>query len=175
MILATFTSVLQTNPTSVGLHFFSHRRIPCRLINAGGCAGKVASKRASIQTRKRSKAGGNVDEEQYSSDEEEKEEQFDWPPLVCCFGEAHKEFIPTVRYHERNYELYDEDVYSSWKGLQWSPPEFVRAPGTSPSNLAVALARLNARVAFVGKVLSLAWILSDLRFKSFAKIWSSTI
>lgn len=114
--------------------------------------GKVASKRASIQTRKRSKAGGNVDEEQYSSDEEEKEEQFDWPPLVCCFGEAHKEFIPTVRYHERNYELYDEDVYSSWKGLQWSPPEFVRAPGTSPSNLAVALARLNARVAFVGKV-----------------------
>lgn len=46
----------------------------------------------------------------------------------------------------------DEDIYSSWKGLQWSPPEFARAPGSSPLNVAVALARLGGRVVFMGKV-----------------------
>jgi sugar/nucleoside kinase (ribokinase family) len=90
-----------------------------------------------------------VVEEEGSGDEDGETEEFDWPPLVCCFGEAHYEFIPTVRPFDRQM---DEDIYSSWKGLQWSPPEFARAPGTSPSNVAVALARLGGRVVFVGKV-----------------------
>lgn len=90
-----------------------------------------------------------VVEEEGFGDEDGETEEFDWPPLVCCFGEAHYEFIPTVRPFDRQM---DEDIYSSWKGLQWSPPEFARAPGTSPSNVAVALARLGGRVVFMGKV-----------------------
>eukprot|EP00253_Pinus_taeda_P002894 PITA_02894 len=46
----------------------------------------------------------------------------------------------------------DEDNYSTWNGLQWSPPEFVRAPGGPPSNVAIALVRLGGRVVFMGKV-----------------------
>lgn len=75
--------------------------------------------------------------------------EYDWPPLVCCFGSAQNEFIPTVRVSERQM---DEDKYSTWKGLQWSPPEFARAPGGSPSNVAIALVRLGGRAAFMGKV-----------------------
>lgn len=75
--------------------------------------------------------------------------EYDWPPLVCCFGSAKNEFIPTVRVSERQM---DEDKYSTWKGLQWSPPEFVRAPGGPPSNVAIALVRLGGRAAFMGKV-----------------------
>lgn len=44
------------------------------------------------------------------------------------------------------------DQYSSWKQLQWSPPEFARAPGGSPSNVAVSHVRLGGRAAFMGKV-----------------------
>ena len=46
----------------------------------------------------------------------------------------------------------DEDKYSTWNGLQWSPLEFVRALGGPPSNVAIALVRLGGRVAFMGKV-----------------------
>jgi len=111
------------------------------------CAGK-ASASTSKRTTKERKAVEGEEEEEGPGDDEEGEE-FDWPPLVCCFGEAHYEFVPTVRPFDRQM---DEDIYSSWKGLQWSPPEFARAPGTSPSNVAVALARLGGRVVFVGKV-----------------------
>lgn len=44
------------------------------------------------------------------------------------------------------------DQYSSWKNLQWAPPEFVRAPGGPPSDVAIAHARLGGRAAFMGKV-----------------------
>uniref|UniRef100_A0A1D1YBA9 Fructokinase-2 n=1 Tax=Anthurium amnicola TaxID=1678845 RepID=A0A1D1YBA9_9ARAE len=88
---------------------------------------------------------------------EEEEEDFDdgmdfpyeWPPLVCCFGAAQREFVPTVRASERQMH---PDQYSSWKALQWNPPEFVRAPGGPPSNVAVSHVRLGGRAAFVGKV-----------------------
>lgn len=105
--------------------------------------------KASASTTKRTTKEKKVVEEEGPGDEDEEGEEFDWPPLVCCFGEAHYEFLPTVRPFERQM---DEDIYSSWKGLQWSPPEFARAPGTSPSNVAIALARLGGRVVFVGKV-----------------------
>lgn len=36
--------------------------------------------------------------------------------------------------------------------LQWKPPEFARAPGGPPSNVAVAHVRLGGRAAFLGKV-----------------------
>lgn len=44
------------------------------------------------------------------------------------------------------------DIYSEWKMLQWKPPEFARAPGGPPSNVAVAHVRLGGRAALLGKV-----------------------
>lgn len=71
------------------------------------------------------------------------------PPLVCCFGAAQKEFVPTVRVAP---EQMDPDIYSQWKMLQWNPPEFVRAPGGPSSNVAISHVRLGGRAAFIGKV-----------------------
>lgn len=71
------------------------------------------------------------------------------PPLVCCFGAAQKEFLPTVRISE---EQMHPDIYSEWKMLQWNPPEFARAPGGPASNVAVSHVRLGGRAAFMGKV-----------------------
>lgn len=71
------------------------------------------------------------------------------PPLVCCFGAAQKEFVPTVRVSP---EQMDKDKYSEWKMLQWNPPEFVRAPGGPSSNVAISHVRLGGRAAFMGKV-----------------------
>ncbi|GFS44245.1 fructokinase-like 1 [Actinidia rufa] len=86
-------------------------------------------------------------------DEENYDDGIDFPyedpPLVCCFGAARKEFVPTVRVSE---EQMDADIYSEWKMLQWKPPEFARAPGGAPSNVAVAHVRLGGRAAFMGKV-----------------------
>ncbi|KAL4587308.1 hypothetical protein LXL04_000177 [Taraxacum kok-saghyz] len=71
------------------------------------------------------------------------------PPLICCFGAAQKEFVPTVRVSDQQM---DPDMYSEWKMLQWDPPEFARAPGGPPSNVAIAHVRLGGRAAFMGKV-----------------------
>ena len=97
------------------------------------------------------------EEGEITETEKEEDENFDdgmdfpyeWPPLVCCFGAAQREFIPTVRVSDRQMH---PDQYSSWKGLQWNPPEFVRAPGGPPSNVAIAHMRLGGRAAFMGKV-----------------------
>ncbi|KAK3226230.1 hypothetical protein Dsin_006092 [Dipteronia sinensis] len=74
---------------------------------------------------------------------------YDDPPLVCCFGAVQKEFVPTVREHDNQMH---PDMYSTWKMLQWDPPEFVRAPGGPPSNVAISHVRLGGRAAFMGKV-----------------------
>ncbi|XP_031093197.1 fructokinase-like 1, chloroplastic [Ipomoea triloba] len=74
---------------------------------------------------------------------------YESPPLICCFGAAQKEFVPTVRVAP---EQMDPDIYSEWKMLQWNPPEFVRAPGGPPSNVAISHVRLGGRAAFMGKV-----------------------
>lgn len=71
------------------------------------------------------------------------------PPLICCFGATQKEFIPTVRVSEHQMH---PDIYSEWKMRQWDPPEFARAPGGSPSNVAISHVRLGGRAAFMGKV-----------------------
>ncbi|KAJ4971692.1 hypothetical protein NE237_004791 [Protea cynaroides] len=88
--------------------------------------------------------------------EEEEEDAYDdgvdshdYPPLICCFGAAQKEFVPTVRVSEQQMH---PDIYSQWKMLQWKPPEFVRAPGGPPSNVAISHVRLGGRAAFMGKV-----------------------
>ncbi|KAL3679228.1 hypothetical protein R1sor_022184 [Riccia sorocarpa] len=110
-------------------------------------AAAVKEKSGSVQRTKEQLSDG--EETAGESDGEEYEEEYDWPPLVCCFGEALHEFLPSVRVSDRRM---DPDIYSTWKGLQWSPPEFSRLPGSVPSNTAVALARLGGRVAFMGKV-----------------------
>ncbi|OVA17709.1 Carbohydrate kinase PfkB [Macleaya cordata] len=74
---------------------------------------------------------------------------YDYPPLICCFGAAKKEFVPSVRISDRQMH---PDMYSTWKNLQWDPPEFVRAPGGPPSNVAISHVRLGGRAAFMGKV-----------------------
>lgn len=88
-----------------------------------------------------------------TEDEEGFDDEMDFPyqspPLVCCFGAAQREFLPTVRVSKRRMH---PDQYSSWKGLQWNPPEFVRAPGGSPSNVAISHVRLGGRAAVMGKV-----------------------
>ncbi|RXH73563.1 hypothetical protein DVH24_016385 [Malus domestica] len=48
---------------------------------------------------------------------------YDYPPLVCCFGAAQNEFVPTVRVSDNRMH---PDIYSQWKMLQWDPPD---APG----------------------------------------------
>lgn len=74
---------------------------------------------------------------------------YEYPPLICCFGAVQKEFVPTVRVHDNQMH---PDIYSQWKMLQWDPPEFGRAPGGPPSNVAISHVRLGGRAAFMGKV-----------------------
>ncbi|KAK3031358.1 hypothetical protein RJ639_036066 [Escallonia herrerae] len=74
---------------------------------------------------------------------------YDDPPLVCCFGAAQKEFVPTVRVSD---EQMHPDIYSEWKMMQWNPPDFMRAPGGPVSNVAISHVRLGGRAAFMGKV-----------------------
>ncbi|PKI53844.1 hypothetical protein CRG98_025739 [Punica granatum] len=74
---------------------------------------------------------------------------YDDPPLICCFGAAQKEFVPSVRVHDNQMH---PDIYSQWKMLQWDPPEFARSPGGPVSNVAISHVRLGGRAAFMGKV-----------------------
>lgn len=60
----------------------------------------------------------------------------DESPLVVCFGEMLIDFVPTV------------------SGLSLAEaPEFKKAPGGAPANVAVGIARLGGASAFIGKVL----------------------
>ncbi|CAI5947738.1 unnamed protein product, partial [Closterium sp. NIES-64] len=68
---------------------------------------------------------------------------------VVCVGEAVREFVPVVR---RSSRQAPDEIFATWRNLQWVPPDFARAPGGPACQVAVALARLNADVAFVGAV-----------------------
>lgn len=70
-------------------------------------------------------------------------------PLVCCFGPAKYSFIPSGRPADR---LIDHDIHNRMKDMFWSPDEFARAPGGPSSNVALALAAIGGRVAFMGKL-----------------------
>ncbi|PRQ43036.1 putative fructokinase [Rosa chinensis] len=117
-----------------------------------------ASSSPSKKTQRSKKAqveNGPVELEPESSDSELEDYDdgidfpYEDPPLVCCFGAARKEFVPTVRVSDNPM---DPDMYNQWKMLQWDPPEFSRAPGSSPSNVAISHVRLGGRAAFMGKV-----------------------
>ncbi|XP_011624700.1 fructokinase-like 1, chloroplastic [Amborella trichopoda] len=102
-----------------------------------------------VQEPEGSKKIQEYEEEGDGDDEDPMDFPYEWPPLICCFGAAQREFLPTVRVAERQMH---PDIYSTWKGLQWSPPEFTRAPGGPPFNVAISHVRLGGRAAFMGKV-----------------------
>ncbi|XP_010680662.1 fructokinase-like 2, chloroplastic [Beta vulgaris subsp. vulgaris] len=74
---------------------------------------------------------------------------YGWPPLVCCFGAAQHAFVPSGRPANR---LIDYEIHDSLKDALWEPEKFVRAPGGSAGGVAIALASLGGRVAFMGKL-----------------------
>lgn len=74
---------------------------------------------------------------------------YGWPPLVCCFGAAQHAFVPSGR---RANRLINHEIHKSMKDALWSPENFVRAPGTCAGSVAIALATLGGKVAFMGKL-----------------------
>lgn len=82
-------------------------------------------------------------------DHEDISSTYGWPPLVCCFGAAQHAFMPAGRLANR---LIDYEIHERMKDAFWSPEKFVRAPGGSASSVAVALASLGGKVAFMGKL-----------------------
>ncbi|KAL0284979.1 UNVERIFIED_CONTAM: Fructokinase-like 2, chloroplastic [Sesamum angustifolium] len=74
---------------------------------------------------------------------------YGWPPLVCCFGAAQHAFVPAGRQANR---LIDYEIHDQKKEALWEPEKFVRASGGCSSNVAVALASLGGKVAFMGKL-----------------------
>lgn len=74
---------------------------------------------------------------------------YGWPPLVCCFGSAQHGFVPSGR---RANRLINYEIHESMKDALWSPEKFVRAPGGSAGSVAIALASLGGKVAFMGKL-----------------------
>ncbi|KAK8940690.1 Fructokinase-2 [Platanthera zijinensis] len=82
-------------------------------------------------------------------DEEDISFTYSWPPLVCCFGAAQHSFIPSGRPANR---LINHEIHKSMKDMFWTPTKFVRAPGSSPSSVAIAHAFIGGRSAFMGKL-----------------------
>ncbi|KAM0983763.1 hypothetical protein ACFX2C_011263 [Malus domestica] len=76
-------------------------------------------------------------------------ETYDWPPLVCCFGAAQHAFVPSGRPANR---LVDYEIHERKKDALWAPEKFVRSPGGSAGSVAIALASLGGKVAFMGKL-----------------------
>ncbi|XP_030491644.1 fructokinase-like 2, chloroplastic [Cannabis sativa] len=74
---------------------------------------------------------------------------YGWPPLVCCFGAAQHAFVPAGRPANR---LIDYEVHERMNQAFWAPEKFVRAPGGSAGSVAIALASLGGKVAFMGKL-----------------------
>lgn len=70
-------------------------------------------------------------------------------PLVCCFGATQHLFVPSGRKANR---LVDYEIQERLKHALWIPENYVRAPGGCASDVAVALARLGGKVAFMGKI-----------------------
>lgn len=74
---------------------------------------------------------------------------YGWPPLVCCFGAAQHAFVPAGRPANR---LIDYEIHERMKDALWAPEKFIRAPGGSAGSVALALATLGGKVAFMGKL-----------------------
>lgn len=86
---------------------------------------------------------------EYDDEEEDISFTYGWPPLVCCFGSAQHSFVPSGRPANR---LLDYEMHERMKDALWAPEKFIRAPGSCSSNVALALANLGGKVAFMGKV-----------------------
>ncbi|PNY05072.1 fructokinase-2 [Trifolium pratense] len=82
-------------------------------------------------------------------DGEDISDTYGWPPLVCCFGAAQHAFVPSGRPANR---LIDHELHERMKDVLWSPEKFVRAPGGCAGSVAIALASLGGKVAFMGKL-----------------------
>lgn len=74
---------------------------------------------------------------------------YGWPPLVCCFGAAQHAFVPSGRPANR---LIDHEIHERMRDARWAPEKFIRAPGSSSGSVAIALATLGGKVAFMGKL-----------------------
>ncbi|KAL5828616.1 hypothetical protein ACOSQ3_018084 [Xanthoceras sorbifolium] len=74
---------------------------------------------------------------------------YGWPPLVCCFGAAQHAFVPSGRPANR---LLKYEIYEGMKDPFWAPEKFIRSPGGSAGSVAIALASLGGKVAFMGKL-----------------------
>ncbi|CAL5420236.1 unnamed protein product [Camellia sinensis] len=107
---------------------------------------KTQSQNGTIEANGTIESTNDVEDEDY---DDGIDFPYEDPPLICCFGAAQKEFVPTVRVSE---EQMHQDRYSEWKMMQWKPPEFARAVGGPPSNVAISHVRLGGRAAFMGKV-----------------------
>lgn len=98
-----------------------------------------------------------------STDTESEEEEIDlskhegedishtygWPPLVCCFGSAQHAFVPSGRPANR---LLDYELHERMRDAKWAPEKYIRAPGGCAGGVAIALASLGGKVAFMGKL-----------------------
>lgn len=83
------------------------------------------------------------------NESEDISETYGWPPLVCCFGAAQHAFVPAGRPSNR---LIDYEIHERMKDAMWAPENFVRAPGGSAGGVALSLASLGGKVAFMGKL-----------------------
>ncbi|XP_075518501.1 fructokinase-like 2, chloroplastic isoform X1 [Primulina tabacum] len=97
---------------------------------------------------------------------------YGWPPLVCCFGAAQHAFVPSGR---RANRLIDYEIHERRKDAMWAPEKFVRASGGCTSNVAVALASLGGKVAFMGKLGDDAYGQSLLYFMNINKVQTRSV
>ncbi|KAL8533598.1 hypothetical protein ACS0TY_009848 [Phlomoides rotata] len=97
---------------------------------------------------------------------------YGWPPLVCCFGAVQYAFVPAGR---RANRLYDHEIHERKKDVLWVPEKFVRASGGSASNVAVALASLGGKVAFMGKVGDDSWGQSLLYYLNISNVQTRSV
>ncbi|KAL6186737.1 hypothetical protein ACLB2K_042856 [Fragaria x ananassa] len=74
---------------------------------------------------------------------------YGWPPLVCCFGAAQHAFVPSGRPANR---LLEYEIHERKKDALWAPEKFIRSPGGCAGSVAIALASLGGKVAFMGKL-----------------------
>ncbi|KAF8082092.1 hypothetical protein N665_0848s0010 [Sinapis alba] len=74
---------------------------------------------------------------------------YGWPPLVCCFGSAQHAFVPSGRPANR---LLDYERQERMKDAVWAPEKYIRAPGGCAGGVAIALASLGGKAAFMGKL-----------------------
>ncbi|GMH01797.1 hypothetical protein Nepgr_003636 [Nepenthes gracilis] len=93
--------------------------------------------------------GNDIDVEMEKDEDDDISCTYGWPPLVCCFGAAQHAFVPSGRPANR---LIDHDIHETMKDAYWTPDKFVRSPGGSAGSVAIALASLGGKVAFMGKL-----------------------